>query len=1474
MIRKIGGYEITGQIGRGGFGSVYRGLDPGINQVVAIKVMSPSTDPGTATRFRTEAETAARISHPNVVTIFRFGDEQGVPYLVMEFLDGLTLQELITQRTPLSLFDKIEIMRQTASGLHCAHEKGVVHRDVKPANIMRLRTGQVKIMDFGIARAFNSDSTRLTQTGFMIGTIEYMAPEQFRSSEPDLLCDVWSFGVVFYELLAGIHPCYSRDRATKLDPYMMMHKITTEDPVPIGDLVPGVTPALSRVINNLLARDRAQRYQALDDVLLDLDPIQKELGLIQIPEYIRQAEAAANSDNIEHAQSMIRRVLELDAGNKQARVIRDAIRERARQAANRPKVEELVRQADEEIRQRHFETALSHLQSALKLDPVSNTLKQRIENLKEKERQARKSDSLLNQAREHLSQGDFTGARQRASEAIENDPENSQASSFLTTVDRAIADRERQNRLQIGLVEVNNLIVIQAYDEALKLLDALIEHVGDDPQLLRRLEEVRQLKEAQKKKDLINEGIHAARDLLKAEKFSEACQQLEQLNRQSPNDPAIELLLNNARERAQGQKLQRKVEAIVRQANQEREANLFDQAIRTLQQAIDLDPLNGNVLTLQRRIFDELRSEREKQKLDSQLAEIQALSESGRLPEAKTAVDRMLALYPSNQHAASLAAEIDKAIATREDSTQKAFKKEIEDAEGYLRSGHLESATSVLESLKDRFSDNEAVTKLFQEAQRLSSNRQRESEIQATLSEVRALVADSSSGRAIEKLKEGLRRYSDSREYLDELSAIESSERWNRNLRTLSEAVERERFEDALSLAGEMLRKRPGDLQVSGLHQSAKRESSLRNLVNRVGALIEAGDFDSADGQLKKGLEEFGQDARLLKSAEEVRKEALRRKQLRLAASALRNRDFDLARKSIRTVLDLFPDDSAARELQDDINAEEAANTKRRGLQEGRRAFETLLKAQRFDEAIRAIQLLIERFADEGGLLEELERAKGARDQVVRRADYNRSREEVQQILNDCRFEDAIELLNKLLVQYPGDPLFTADLRIANETLELLKRRGEIDAQVAEIESLFKVGNAASVRKSARAMLAETEEPRARELLNWAERTLSQATAIRNQGKNRKTLLYAGVGAVLAIAALAIWPPPPPPPDPLSPVTVSPSELTFHYRTGDTVPEPQSIQAHIANKTQAWIVSTNSKWLSASPVKGQGSSTIEFRVNPSGLKPGKEREVASLISGASTKNVLVGFEIEPDRRRGPEQLQVKPPSLTFTYQIGGVPPKPERVRIEPSLPDLGRRWSISKDNSWIQLKKSAGQGIDTPWVSIDPKGLAPGEYRSAITVDMPNQRKKVDITLKVLPNPITFVNPAINPVPGGGSPLNTNPPVVNAPVTSSKPLPPLPVAVDCFSPKYHGTLNGSIVWTGDLAPNETVTIQRPKVASSGKIEGDLPGCEVEVAPNKAVTFVQSPAQSNHFSQIVVKNSSGSNLNSIRLNWTAKEPLSN
>ncbi len=265
-MKQLGKFEIHERIGMGGFGEVFKGYDPFIKRFVAVKTCT-AIDEEIRRRFFQEAEIAGNLHHRNVTTVYDFGVQEGLPYLVQEYLTGEDLDRKIKRGAPLPLGEKLGYLSQIAHGLAYAHESGVVHRDVKPANIRILEDGTAKIMDFGIAKLLQQE-TGLTKTGTTVGTAAYLAPEQIRGDRADQRTDVFSFGVLAYELLTFKRPFEGEQISAVL--YQILHS----EPLPVQEVWPDCPPALRAVLESCLRKDPATRpancgqvAEMLDDTL-------------------------------------------------------------------------------------------------------------------------------------------------------------------------------------------------------------------------------------------------------------------------------------------------------------------------------------------------------------------------------------------------------------------------------------------------------------------------------------------------------------------------------------------------------------------------------------------------------------------------------------------------------------------------------------------------------------------------------------------------------------------------------------------------------------------------------------------------------------------------------------------------------------------------------------------------------------------------------------------------------------------------------------------------------------------------------------------------------------------------------------------------------------------------------------------------------------------------------------------------------
>ncbi|HTL41585.1 MAG TPA: Stk1 family PASTA domain-containing Ser/Thr kinase [Pseudolysinimonas sp.] len=268
-------YQIGELLGRGGMADVHAGMDARLGRRVAIKLLKPSlaNDPAFRTRFRQEAQAAARMAHPTIVRVFDAGEETvrdpagneiQVPFIVMEHVDGRLLKDVVAQG-PLDPAEAGRIVDGILVALEYSHRAGVVHRDIKPGNVMVTSSGQVKVMDFGIARAISDSSATIAQTSAILGTAQYFSPEQARGEAVDARTDLYSTGVVLYELLTG-RPPFQGETAVAT-----AYQHVSEAPIPPNALNPAVSPALNAVVMRALAKDRTERYQTAADFRSDLE---------------------------------------------------------------------------------------------------------------------------------------------------------------------------------------------------------------------------------------------------------------------------------------------------------------------------------------------------------------------------------------------------------------------------------------------------------------------------------------------------------------------------------------------------------------------------------------------------------------------------------------------------------------------------------------------------------------------------------------------------------------------------------------------------------------------------------------------------------------------------------------------------------------------------------------------------------------------------------------------------------------------------------------------------------------------------------------------------------------------------------------------------------------------------------------------------------------------------------------------------
>jgi hypothetical protein len=762
MPPRIGRYEIRAELGRGGFARVFRAYDQGMGREVAIKELTQFDEPNAVSRFLAEARTAGNLHHRNIVTIHDSDEHDGKPYIVMELLEGETLKQLIECHAAISLLDKLRIMLQVAEGLAFAHERGVIHRDVKPANIMRLPNGDAKIMDFGIARGLGGSDTRRTLQGNFLGTPWYTAPERFRNIE-DAASDVFSYGVVVYEFISGQHPFKAIDYST------LIYKITSCEPeYSLIELVPECPPAVDELVHRALRKDHEMRFQNMGEVVLDLTPIVIELAHEHAGRLTAQVEPLLGEGRMAEAEELLRQARALDPGNKEARRLHETIVQQQRRALLRSRVDALVHDAETKLKERHFNDAIQILTSASRLVP-DDEVNAKLRHANEALEANRRAGRLASEAQQQAGAGNIDEAFRLVSSAFSIDPNHPSVAALFRDIKGEVDAREARRRFEHILEVVQNLRSQSEFDRALEVLSAIppasagseviqrltaeIEAERNDhairmrtAALERAVKKIRALiqasqfekarqeievirhefegaseiadlssalaaKEADHRRaEQIRKATGTALDLIRARKFADACRVLEEAHKTYAEDTGISRLLEHTRGlRAADDRARAATAALEGGRSLHREGRL-EEALQVINQALMTCGDHPDLLELKSQVEFDYEQQQSQAAVHAVLDKANQLLSAARAEEAIAELEQALASFPASDEIIELLDAARRAKAVQEEQEYCA------DAKSRIRAFEsaqdLRSAHKIAKQALENYPDNEDLRNL------------------------------------------------------------------------------------------------------------------------------------------------------------------------------------------------------------------------------------------------------------------------------------------------------------------------------------------------------------------------------------------------------------------------------------------------------------------------------------------------------------------------------------------------------------------------------------------------------------------------------------------------------------------------------------------------------------------------------------------------------------------------------------------
>ena len=860
--KQIGRYKVQEELGRGGFGRVYRAYDPTVSRPVAIKILT-EVSADTQTRFRNEATVAGNLRHKNIVTVYEYGSYEGLPFLAMEYLEGEDLHNIIASRKPLSLLEKCAIMSQVADGLSYAHNNGVVHRDMKPANIMVLRDGAVKIMDFGIARLTRKpDATRLTQQGYLIGTLRYMAPEQLAGTDFDPQCDIFAYGVIFYEFLTGRHPFEAADAQR------LMYKLSFEEPVPIRQHAPGLPDALQHAISQMIQKDRDQRYRTMKDLQFDTEPVRLELQRGRASELLQQAQELFEQKQLEPARTVLQEALALEPSNRPARALWDVLQGQIQERNLRPRIEAALSAGEEHMAKRRFVEAAQALESALQLDRDNTYIQGRLEQARALVEHAKRASQLLAQARRHFEQQNLTAAYRVVSEALIHDPKNPDAAEFLKTIQEYIERRQEEQRIDEAIRKAEGLMLIPAYDDAMAVLQAADP---SSPKIRECLDRLHGQRAAYERQQRLHSEIAEATNLLREQRLDEAGKRLEALRTEFPDNEEVRQLLAYSQKEQAALARTKTIETAAAEARARAASHDFEGALAALGEGLKEYPGDSTLVRLLGRTMTAKSDWEHRCGVELTLARCDSLRAEQRLAEAVQIAKRAIEELGSEPVLLELLNKLETELTGQR--RNETIRKLVADAERLLSEKQLEAAVDAVEQALVRFPDAAALTNLLKRArdavrmQEESQAAERAAAIDQCGREASARAGTGDLEGALALLSEGLRKWPDAGRLHElrksTLAARDRQEKRRRALQDLEEVLHLAMQEsgtpasaDLLALAAAIASDHPNDNEIQA---AAAEPVKLLTDIGRARQHLTDGNFASALDLCRAAMEQYPQ---------------------------------------------------------------------------------------------------------------------------------------------------------------------------------------------------------------------------------------------------------------------------------------------------------------------------------------------------------------------------------------------------------------------------------------------------------------------------------------------------------------------------------------------------------------------------------------------------------------------------------------
>jgi tetratricopeptide (TPR) repeat protein len=1075
-LKKLGKYEVLAELGHGAMGVVYRARDPIINRLVALKTITTGVadDPALLERFYREAQSAGGLQHPNIVTIYDMGEAGDLPYIAMELIEGENLEQVIARRAALPMTVKLVYATQACRALDYAHKRGIVHRDIKPGNIMVGKDGTVKVVDFGIARVLEASRT---QTGMLIGTFAYMSPEQYHGEHADERSDIWSFGVLLYELL-----CYERP-FTGPTPASLMHNICEQNPKPLKHFVADCPAELEIIMSRVLQKSPSERYQSMEDLLLELDPVRNKLQAQFVAELVEQSRNLLEQGEFAQARELLRQALHVESGNHQARALLERTNAELKRLLNRPKAQQYIEKGRALLEEGKIQEAKTAAESALQLDSTFGPAQELQRVVEEELDRARMRAEYLEAAKQRLAEGLPDEAESFLAKVLQGEPANKQALALEQQVNAEKAERQKRARIveglrharelwthqnyneciqllvnlekefpgeeevskqlesaredqieqqkQQGLLESRNLLAIGRHEECLALLAGLQRQFPQDEEIPRLLEDVR--------KDQLNrrrlQGLAQARSMLVAGQYDACSALLTSLREEFPGEQEIPKLLETAAQNQAEERRQRRVA----EARKHLAARHYEECMSLLVALEKEFPRDDEILKLQ----DAVREEQAEQRKQQRLQEARNLL-------ASKDYERSLALLALMQKEFPGEAEVQKlqGIARAEQAEQRKQER-LAEARGLLAAKRYDECMAVLGKLQVEFPSETEIRRLLQSIREDQAEQRKQEGLTKARSFLAAKRYDESIA-ALGKLQTEFPSETEIRRLLQSIREDQAEQRKQEGLAKARGFLAAKRYDESIAVLGKLQAEFPSETEIPRLLQSTREQQAEQRKQEELAearSLLAARQYDESIAVLEKLQADFPSEIEIrnqLATAREDLAEQQKQQKLSEARSRLAAQSFGEALTVVESLARTYPKDAAVMKLRTLVEREQEKHARTKRIESELETLKKLMSEKQYPEVVSRTKALLSEFPAEANFVRLAKFAASQQAAIEREQLLQNTLEEVKALFGANRFEEAARIAQNGIRNFPGN----AELLNLSQQAEIQQRKLEIRQQI------------------------------------------------------------------------------------------------------------------------------------------------------------------------------------------------------------------------------------------------------------------------------------------------------------------------------------------------------------------------------------------------------------------------------------------